>query len=58
MLSSTPDYITSHIRDRTPIGESLDRARHGHDLAARHGSARRAKFTQYVVAMYHPLIRT
>lgn len=58
MLSSTPDYMTSHVRDRTPSGDSLDHARHRHDLAGRHGRARRARVSQYIVAVYHALIRS
>ena len=58
MLSSTPDYMTSHMRDRTPNAESLERSRHRHDATARHGRARRARVSQYVVGVYHALIRS
>lgn len=58
MLSSTPDYMTSHVRERTPDAESLERSRHRHEASARHGRARRAKVSQYVVAVYHALIRS
>ena len=58
MFSSTPDYVTSHVRDRTPSAESLERTRHRHDLAAEHGRSRRAMISQYVVTIYHALIRS
>ena len=58
MLSSTPDYMTSHTRDRTPGADSLDRARHRHDLAAKTSRARRARISQYVVTIYHALVRS
>ena len=58
MLSSTPDYVMSHVRDRTLSANSFDRARHGQDLAARQGRARRARLGQYAVAIYHALIRS
>ena len=58
MLSSTPDYMTSHMKDRTPDAGSLDRARHRNDLAAKHGRARRARISQYVVTIYHALVRS
>lgn len=58
MLSSTPDYMTSHVRERTPDAESLERSRHRVDAAARHGRARRARVSQYIVGVYHALIRS
>lgn len=58
MLSSTPGYITSHMRDRTPGADSFDHARHRHDLGAKHGRERRARISQYVVTVYHALVRS
>ena len=53
MFSNNPEYITSHLRDRTPSGVSLDRARHQHDLAARHGRGLRVRFSQYIIEVQH-----
>jgi len=58
MFSNNSEYVTSHLRDRAPSGESLDRARHRHDLEARHDGARRSGLSQFTVAIYHALVRS
>lgn len=58
MFSNNPDYAASHVRDRTPGADSLERSRHRRDPAAKHGRARRATISQYVVTIYHALLRT
>jgi len=58
MFSNNPEHAASHLRDRTPSAESLDRARHRHDAAALHGRARRAGLSQYLTTIYHALVRS
>ena len=40
MLSSTPDYVMSHVSERTPGAGALDRARSRHLARARYLSGR------------------
>lgn len=58
MFSNNPDYAASHVRDRTPSADSLERSRHRHHPAAKDGLALRATISQYVVTIYHALLRT
>ena len=60
MLSSTPDYVTWHVQDRTPRANSPDRARHRHEGVAEYWvspyrSERGVSINSYPVAIYQEL---
>jgi hypothetical protein len=46
MLSSTPDYVMSHVSDRTPGAGALDLARSRHLAKARYRRERPSRFSR------------